>query len=1048
MTFTGCGNASAVIVDARTQTTASEISVSFIDVGFIHNGRLEDSMIVGAGFKVESCLEENCTRPQITVQNCVFQSNAAIVGGAIHGRNCDLRIADSTFKNNEAILSGGAIYINGGSRLEIHSSQFVQNNATRITTSHTIPSSEEAFLEAEDHRLGGGAIYAGTPSHFEITNCTITQNFACSCGGGIRITNQYSNRTIEKRIEIRILDSLFTENGIDCSRSTVLVFKDPLNPETMCGGAVASISHHKVSVFALINGSRFLNNSAVHGGAVFIQASSDLTHRIESCVLRRNLAESNAGALFIKDTHVLINGSRFRWNSGRYGGAIGVWDNSRLTIGPSAATGESTIFEHNAALHGGGIEAKVRVAMHLEDVIFHNNTAMRRGGGVCVYETSLPVVICGGRFVKNFAMIGGGISLTQVSNFTLRAIDGRRPEFANNTATLGGGLYCKPGLFLFMSINIQDADFVNNQACGLTESANEAMHSSFAHDPVFERMLAESERNQVMNHSLVDLYRQLTRMPDGEGGGFAMEVPKLSVYVITEIVFRDLNITGNLAHVGGGGSLHTVPSQWNVEGPLQCFPATLEVDCCQKQLFQNVNITNNEAVYGAGIFVTLPETIMLTCNRDINGKNKTLLEVMKARRRAPNGQFDFQDDLYCTDIHSNRLVNWTSSEGADIGSIAASLHLKNSNGTLQSFNSGQRLTLPCDDPPCKKPITVLVKDAFNQTIQQGTSDANLDISLSSNHVVGDMRYTAVKGRVRIKNTRAWGINIDSAELRIQSVLNASMEVKVTFSTRSCLIGEHGRDSYCMSCPPEQYGFNASYDSCEACDPYAMCKGGASLVPRDGYWHSTPFSPRFYPCLSSQACTYKNRSDYLTNYYNNPVELKEALEELELYLKDEGELPDFSGYQQCAEGYEGLRCGSCQTGFGNSLNGECIKCPSQRTVSILLGMAYFLWTFIILGANAAITLLSAKSRIRLVQYECQSTLIRNKTPVLKRSENHVTISELVETPEDKKQRRGPAAEKNDVYEQKLLHDRLIVTVQTTEALKVSPHFTPLVINTWF
>lgn len=87
----------------------------------------------------------------------------------------------------------------------------------------------------------------------------------------------------------------------------------------------------------------------------------------------------------------------------------------------------------------------------------------------------------------------------------------------------------------------------------------------------------------------------------------------------------------------------------------------------------------------------------------------------------------------------------------------------------------------------------------------------------------------------------------------------------TLSIRHCYIGEHNitEGKICSACQPGFYGFDPAIP-CQACKIQANCSGGASLVPKNGYWHSTPFSPQFHECLVRTACTYEGREADLAN----------------------------------------------------------------------------------------------------------------------------------------------------------------------------------------
>ena len=59
--------------------------------------------------------------------------------------------------------------------------------------------------------------------------------------------------------------------------------------------------------------------------------------------------------------------------------------------------------------------------------------------------------------------------------------------------------------------------------------------------------------------------------------------------------------------------------------------------------------------------------------------------------------------------------------------------------------------------------------------------------------------------------------------------------------RPCLRGEERLpDGTCLPCTASFFSVSPEYP-CEPCPQGALCPGGAVVVPRDGYWHSSPLS---------------------------------------------------------------------------------------------------------------------------------------------------------------------------------------------------------------
>ena len=283
-------------------------------------------------------------------------------------------------------------------------------------------------------------------------------------------------------------------------------------------------------------------------------------------------------------------------------------------------------------------------------------------------------------------------------------------------------------------------------------------------------------------------------------------------------------------------------------------------------------------------------------------------------------------------------------------------------GGITDHRGGARLLPPCrDSADCQEDredgIKIEVRDAFNQRITGGIPDAGsmhascadaadtcflhsgLAVLAVSPDILGEQTYRARNGIVNVNQTRGVGINQTSAiEFRYQRSDGKQLLAHLNFTTRECVPGEVESDTGCSSCPADRYSFNTS-SLCLDCEEHAQCPGGSVLVPEDGYWHSTPFSPRFLECIIKEACVYENRMDRLAKYYENSTLVLEDLEEIGRYLEERREdkrtpRPEFDSYHQCAEGYKSVLCGSCEDGYGRLDGGKCQKCPSEWQLGLI------------------------------------------------------------------------------------------------------------------
>ena len=341
---------------------------------------------------------------------------------------------------------------------------------------------------------------------------------------------------------------------------------------------------------------------------------------------------------------------------------------------------------------------------------------------------------------------------------------------------------------------------------------------------------------------------------------------------------------------------------------------------------------------------------------------------------------------FCTEISNNTLINASATEAADIGTRVAKLSVKGEHHQLKPMASGDTLVVVCEDiqnATCNRSLEILVKDTFGQRIEQGLDDANLELTLSSEAILGDHRYKAIRGTAVIDSTQAFGVNVNKT-LMIAAEENRDVYVQLDLTTRACYPGEVIQSNHCATCAVDKYEFDPSQEKCRSCEKNARCRGGAALVPIDGYWHSTPFSPVFCKCIDQKACQYEGRTDKLMAFYENASALTSRLSALDKFIEKGGQMPDFSEYQQCLEGYDGPLCGSCQPDYGHSHSYGCEECPQEKTTGVRLTFVA-VWLFVVIGLNCVVTLMTTNTRIAFAKYERQAKII-TETRVLQRTEH--------------------------------------------------------------
>ena len=210
MTISGPGASQLTISGNNTfrvfnLTLSSPGTVNFTGLT-IANGRA--NMDIGGGIYNQNSANVNVT--DSTIRN----SSATLGGGVANSSTGTFTITNSTLNNNSANTAGGCY--NGSGILNVINSTLNNNVATGANGSagtggaiNTGSNTLNVINSTLDNNtaLGGGGIYSNSPDAIiNISNATITENFAGTIGGGGGVNNSNGGT-------VKILNSLIADNG-------------------------------------------------------------------------------------------------------------------------------------------------------------------------------------------------------------------------------------------------------------------------------------------------------------------------------------------------------------------------------------------------------------------------------------------------------------------------------------------------------------------------------------------------------------------------------------------------------------------------------------------------------------------------------------------------------------------------------------------------------------------------------------------------------------------------------------------------------------------
>ncbi len=316
--------------------------------------------------------------------NCTFTNNRAENGGAIYSEHVSLVLKNNNFVNNSAVSQenthrgrGGAIF---------HNSTFCHNHASIVDGEIKMLSEcqtniqESSFVNNTASRTGGAMyvsdsniIKSQSRTERNISNCRFTGNTAEN--GGAIVAGNVSLVLDKTRFENNsALNKMNTKRGIhglggavillSVNRNDSFKISDScfmLNQASKAGGAIFTGSQTK------IYGSVFVENKAVEaGGAAYLQSianiinfSSRTVTDIWNCTFVGNIA-GQGGAIFARNMSLVLNTNRFEKNSASHhtprhkviGGAVLIVSNNR---NDKAQISDSHFVRNSASNQGGAI---------------------------------------------------------------------------------------------------------------------------------------------------------------------------------------------------------------------------------------------------------------------------------------------------------------------------------------------------------------------------------------------------------------------------------------------------------------------------------------------------------------------------------------------------------------------------------------------------------------------------------------------------------------------------------------------------------------------
>ena len=431
-----------------------------------------------------------------------FTSNRARNGGALHFQNSSIGFTDNSivvFSKNRAIQYGGGIYL---SEIDIlfndnSNMNFIDNNAEngggiyaetncKITSegssnmtfnSNTavhgagvyLVSNSYLFIKESSKMMilenkateNGGAIYSQTNSQilFGSNSSIILSNNTATQGGAIYsiydsnvIFQSPVTVTFNQNEASRYGGSLYLEYSTVKSEGDSTVTHYKCKASNGYGGAIYCTDNSVVLIQEVSNVT-FIKNTAIDGGALYLQFESSIVfHNNSLATFNNNMATTSGGAIhFEADSQGIFGGTAslsFCSNSAtKSGGALYLSNNALLSFEQFFDDGNSiraaNMFSKNSAETGGAIFLmNSEIEFDNNSVTFDKNTARQDGGAIYSDQSNLNFINdCNIKFSNNRANEYGGaiygIFATEMDDNAMN-INSTNIKFEKNDARIAG----------------------------------------------------------------------------------------------------------------------------------------------------------------------------------------------------------------------------------------------------------------------------------------------------------------------------------------------------------------------------------------------------------------------------------------------------------------------------------------------------------------------------------------------------------------------------------------------------------------------------------
>ena len=431
-----------ITIDGKGHTLDGNNSAIFYVTQTASHVEIRNAIFINGHRSAGGAIIADAGSDYLTIKNCTFKDNQATtsnVGGAVYIKSSFSTITDSTFENNFAPSSGGAIRLEGGNSHTITNNIFIGNKANGNlggainALGHNIKIANNTFTKNIAGRDGGAISIEGSKvaeigtgnvisgNNFdsnmakgskegsyggaisisgqkcEISNNNFTNNHADTLGGAIRWNGASSN---SGTIAANRFEGNDAKSGgaIYAAASGLSISKNIFDDNKATEGAGGSINV-KGSNSIISDNEITKSSTKTSGGAIYIEGSSN---KIINNNIRMSSAGDNAGAAYITGPSATVTDNKFISNTAeKLAGALEIKSNN--------ANIKNNEFTENVAKSSGGAAYIEGAKITMDKNTFTKNQAGSKNVGGAVRWSGNDATVTNNKFIDNTANVGFAI---------------------------------------------------------------------------------------------------------------------------------------------------------------------------------------------------------------------------------------------------------------------------------------------------------------------------------------------------------------------------------------------------------------------------------------------------------------------------------------------------------------------------------------------------------------------------------------------------------------------------------------------------------------